>query len=289
MWAGAKRYKKFPLFNTWASLLDQSSQQLPILLLTAFFTTAVAGQYSMGYKILRLPIALIGASISQVFYQRASKAHHEQNLPQIVKNTSHQLIVFGLFPMLLLTISGRELFVLFLGAQWADAGIYSQILSIWTFFVLISAPMATLFSVLEKNEFHLIFAIVIFITRAISLVIGGLLNNIILAMVLYSITGSLGYIYMQLKLNSMVGIPVRYVAWQIFRNILFSVPFLGVIVAVKLLTDLNILYVSITSFVIALVYYLALYFYDQSVKDIVTSILTQTKLQQLFKNWKKAD
>lgn len=280
MWVGAKRYIKFPLFNTWSALLGQISQQLPTFLLTAYFSTAIAGQYSMGYKILRLPIALIGGSIAQVFYQRASIARHEGTLAELVEKTSHQLIVFGLYPMLLLTISGREVFTLVFGERWADAGVFSQILSIWTFFVLISSPMSRLFSVLEKNEFGLVFNIVLIITRFTSLAIGGMLHNIILALVFYSVSGSIAYLYLQFELSKQAGIPIRRAAGHIIKNMIFSTPFLAVVAIVKWFSASNPLYVTLISGVMGIVYYIALFYVDQSVREVVFDILKNLHLKK---------
>ena len=74
---GVKRYRKFPLINTWAGLLNVLSWQLPNFLLSAFFSTTVVGYYALGDRVLRLPMNLVGSAIAQVFYQRASEAKNE--------------------------------------------------------------------------------------------------------------------------------------------------------------------------------------------------------------------
>ena len=277
MLAGAKRYKKFPMYNTWATLLNQVSQQMPTFLLTAYFSTAVTGQYNMGYKILRLPMALIGSSINQVFNERASKARHDGNLSEIVRETSHRLIILGLFPMLVLTITGREVFMFVFGARWADAGIYSQILSIWTFFVLISSPMSSLFAILEKNEYGLLFALVLIATRIGSLVVGGIAGNVILALSLFSATGSLAYFYWLLSLNRLAGIPFKHTLGQFSSSLLKSSPFLLTLAAVKWLTASSPLWVTLTSFLMGAAYYAMLYFIDPGVKEVAAEIFRRAK------------
>lgn len=274
---GAKRYKKFPLYNTWGTLLNQLSQQMPTFLLTSFFSTTVTGQYNMGYKILRLPMALIGTSINQVFNERASKARHDGNLSEIVRETSHRLIILGLFPMLLLTITGREVFMFVFGERWADAGIYSQILSIWTFFVLISSPMSSLFAILEKNEYGLLFAFVLVITRIGSLVIGGLAGNVILALGLFSATGSLAYFYWLLSLNRLAGIPLKHTLGQFSVSLMWSAPFLLTLAVVKWFSAASPFWVTLASLIMGISYYVMLYFRDPGVRDVAGELLRRVK------------
>ncbi len=224
----------------------------------------------MGNKMLRIPLVFIGNSLAQVFYQRAAKAHYEGNLVYVVKDTIHRLIVFGLFPMLVITFAGREIFILVFGSRWADAGVYSQILSIWSFFVLISAPISTLINVLEKNEFFFVFNIILISSRFITLIIGGMTQNIILTLVLYSVTGTLTYMYFQFYLCSLVGIPFQQSIIQIIKNLFLSAPFLGIIFLSKISTGNNALYVTLASILASVLYYLFLYLTDKDTKELTT-------------------
>ncbi len=152
MLAGISRYRKFPLFGTWSALLNTISWQLPAFLLAAFFSSSVVGFYALGFRILQMPMRLIGAAIGQVFFQQAAQAKVQGTLAELVEATFRRLVMVGLFPMLMLTIIGRDLYVVIFGQNWAEAGVYTQILGVWAFFWFISSPMSTLFSILEKQE-----------------------------------------------------------------------------------------------------------------------------------------
>ncbi len=194
--AGLKQHYKFPLYTTWSSLLNTVSSQLPAFLLSAFFSPAVVGFYALGYRLLGLPMSLFGGSISQVFFQRAAEARLKGTLAVLVENAFRRLVMFGTFPIMLLTIIGRDLFVVAFGERWAEAGVYTQILSTWVFFQLMSGPLSTLFSVLERQEMGLRVNMLLIITRFLALGIGGLLGNARLALALYSASGILGYGWM---------------------------------------------------------------------------------------------
>jgi O-antigen/teichoic acid export membrane protein len=147
MFEELKKHKKFPIYSTWSSLLNSASWQLPSLLLSAFFSSTIVGYYSLGFRILQVPMSLIGSAIGQVFFQRAAESSVKGTLAHLVEEVFSRLVVLGLFPMFMLTIIGKDLFTFLFGTNWAEAGVYAQILSVWAFFWFVSAPMNTLFSI----------------------------------------------------------------------------------------------------------------------------------------------
>ena len=49
MIAGGKRYRKFPIYGTLAAFLNTFSWQLPVFLLSNFFSSTIVGYYSLGF------------------------------------------------------------------------------------------------------------------------------------------------------------------------------------------------------------------------------------------------
>lgn len=222
--AAVKRYRKFPLYDAWSALLNSFSWQLPAFLLSAFFSSTVVGYYSLGFRILQLPMSLIGSAIAQVFYPRAAEAHQQGNLSVLVENTFHRLVLVGLFPMLTLTLTGRDLFTIFFGPEWAEAGSYAQILSIWAFVWFISSPLSTIFNVLEKQERMLRWNIANFVTRFLSLWIGGMLQEPRISIFLFAGTGIFVYGYINYSILSTAGVPRRNVIRILAKNVLLFLP-----------------------------------------------------------------
>ena len=62
---------------------------------------------------LRLPMSIVGDAIGRVFFQRAAEAKVEGTLSAMVESAFRRLVAIGMFPLLLLTIIGRDLFVVF--------------------------------------------------------------------------------------------------------------------------------------------------------------------------------
>jgi len=68
-----KRYRKFPLFDTWSELLNVLSVQFPIIILTQYYGDNITGHYSFAYKILLVPFSLLAFSMGQAFFKRANE------------------------------------------------------------------------------------------------------------------------------------------------------------------------------------------------------------------------
>jgi len=230
---GLKRYCKFPIYSSWSALLSSIAWQLPAFMLAGFFSSAVVGYYALGFRTIRLPMNLIGNSIGQVFFQRATEAKAQGNLSTLVEKVFRQLVMFSMYPVLMLALVGKPLFAFIFGANWAEAGVYTQILAVWSLFWFISSPLDSLLSVLEKQEFGLQYNIILLITRIGSLAIGGYLNSPRIALVLFSLTGAVLSAYLNTVIVSSAGVPVKDVIKIIGKGFLYFFPF-GLLTGVSL-------------------------------------------------------
>lgn len=184
-----RRYRQFPRFGLAATVLNSTSFNLPSILLSSFFSTTVAGLYSFGVRVLRVPGILIGTNVDRAFFPRAAEAKQRGTLGPAVEQALQYLITLSFFPCFLLTLTGGDLFRLFFGARWQEAGIYSQIVSVWLFFWFVSSPLSTVFVVLEEQKLELSFQVANIVTRFLALLTGGLLGNARLAIALFALCG----------------------------------------------------------------------------------------------------
>lgn len=63
-----RRYYQFPRFGLAATVLNATSFNLPSILLSSLFSTTVAGCYSFGLRVLRVPGILIGTNFDRAFF-----------------------------------------------------------------------------------------------------------------------------------------------------------------------------------------------------------------------------
>jgi lipopolysaccharide exporter len=225
MRVGLKRYRRFPLLDAWSALLNTVSWQLPALMLSAFFSSTVVGYYALGFRILHLPMDLVGQSIGQVFFQRAAEARVEGKLAPLVGAVFHRLVLVSFFPMLLLAIIGKDLFMVVFGATWAEAGVYAQILALWAFFYFVSSPISTLFSVLERQDFGLKVNAAILLSRGASLAVGGYMGDARIALALFAGTGVVLYGYRTLAIMATAGVRWREMWGILAQGLAYSTPF----------------------------------------------------------------
>ncbi|HMO15177.1 MAG TPA: oligosaccharide flippase family protein [Pirellulaceae bacterium] len=197
------RYRKFPLIESWSTLMNVLSANLPIVLLSFYFPPAVTGFFALSQKILNIPMAFLGRAISQVFFQRASVAVLNGNLPHVVLRTLKPLVLVSVFPFLMLMIIGPELFGVVFGDKWVEAGVFVQILAPWILLNFFYSPISGLISVLHIQESGFALNMLLLITRIASLVYGGMQENVLLGLILFSLSGSIIYpaffIYLMFK------------------------------------------------------------------------------------------
>ena len=275
----ARRYHRFPKFSAAGTLLNQLSWQLPTFLLSAFFNPAVVGQYALGNRLMRVPMSLIGNNVSNVFFQRAAEGKHDGALAGYVEQTFRYLVRLSLFPCLVLSLVGRDLFVVVFGARWAEAGVYTQILSVWTCFWFISSPLSGIFDVLDQQAFALRFNLINLATRLISLLIGGLWGGPRLALILFATSGVLVYGYMSLAILHRCSVSTAKMLKITARTALGFAPAGAVILAAQI-AGVRPLGVVAIAVVLLLVYYANLLRVDPLARELYKNIIRKLRPAQ---------
>lgn len=205
----AKKYKKFPLYDSWTALINSTSHQLSPILLGIFFSPTVVGHYSLGLAFISMPLTLLGNSISQVFFPTAAKEFNTKgNMSEIVKNVYQKLVQIGIFPMVILGFFGTYIFTFIFGQKWHEAGIFTQILSIFMIFRFIGSPLSTVFTIKQRQDILLIWNILFVVLSSVSIIIGANMGNPRICLFVYSISGIICYLTLLylIMLNSQLSI-----------------------------------------------------------------------------------
>jgi O-antigen/teichoic acid export membrane protein len=213
-------------------------------------------------------MSLIGGAISQVFFQRATEAKIEGTLDKLVENVFRILVQIGLFPTLLITFVGADLFAVIFGEIWREAGIYAQILSIWTIILFISSPLSVMLAVYEKIHFGLKWNIANFFTRLLSLVIGGLMGSVYMALGLFALSGIIVYGYLCIAIMRFSGVSLSAMSKIVLSNLLIFAP-VGIILYILEILSINSLIVVGVAFIAALIYYAYLIKTDKHIRAVL--------------------
>lgn len=274
MLVNLKRYRKFPLVDSWATFINNLSWQLPSLMLLYFFSESVVGYYSLSNRLILLPLTLLGNSIAQVFYQRSTELRSNPvNLSNSVQQVFHRLTAIGLFPALILAIAGPQLFSIVFGPNWVEAGRYAQILSPWMFVLFISTPLGNLFATLERQELSLIVNSIILVSRFASLAIGGLTHNIYLTLVIWSITGVLVYGGLAFWLLKLTLVPWKSAIKSLMQFLLYaSIPALLLLIILKIIIP-SAFWLVILIIIATSSYYALVLARDTSLRDYLIALI----------------
>ena len=191
-----QKYKNFPLINSPHALINTLSANLPVILLTRYFTSEVAGFYSLALMVVMLPSGLVSNAIGQVFFQKISEIFNKnENLYPYVLRLSKTLLITALLPFLFLFITAPYLFSLVFGLEWGIAGIYTRIMIPWIFVRFIAAPISYVPLVLGFQSKAFFLEIISICLVALALIIGGLLNSVLTSLILLSLLSLLVLVY----------------------------------------------------------------------------------------------
>ena len=234
MKALAKRYKRFPLYLVPSVFLDNLGASAPNLLLSGFFGSTVAGYYGLSYRLLSMPVTVIGGSLGQAFLPKAVEAKNQGNLADSAGNIFAALLRLGTTPIVLLAIVAPELISIVFGSEGYVSGQYVQWLCPWLLFLFLYSPLSNLFIVVEKQKQFMFFNAAVLIVRIVSLAVGGFIGSDFLAIALCGISGAAVSFAGCLYVLSLSGVNILRSFAAVFAQVLRTVPFTVPAIAAKI-------------------------------------------------------
>lgn len=181
-------FKDFPKYSLPTAFLDTLTAQLPIFIISHFFTNEITGHYAFAYRILSLPLTFLGVSVGQVFFQKLTEIYHNGgDCKSLIIRTWKTLFLMGVFPMTILFLFGDELFVIIFGKSWEDAGKIASLLVIPLFFAFCSSPTSSAYVVFRIQHLSLFFGLMFIIFRPLAFYIGYLQDSILISLVVLAV------------------------------------------------------------------------------------------------------
>ncbi len=129
MRTAARQYRRFAVVASLSGLLNSPVGNLPPLLLASFYGADVAGYFALGRLVVFAPFGLLGNSIARVYISRVTRARNEAPgtlLDMLFRVTLRLTLSLPVFVILFIT--APILFPLIFGQEWAEVGVYAQIL-----------------------------------------------------------------------------------------------------------------------------------------------------------------
>lgn len=157
LWDTAKKYRQYALTQCPSTLFNALGLNLPGLLMLPYFGAEIAGQFDLAQQIGRIPIGLVGAAVSQVFFSEAAAAARNDpaKLRPLFNSFSRKLGLLSLLVMVPFLLAPRLVPMLF-GARWHMAGWLTAWLGFGLAFQFWSSPLSNMPNVVGKLKGQLI-------------------------------------------------------------------------------------------------------------------------------------
>jgi lipopolysaccharide exporter len=147
------RYRNFPLYSTWGTLMNVAASQNVPVILSMSFGTMITGYYFMAVRLVSAPMSLIGNALGQVLLQRASKELTEKgNVSQLVAKTISRSLLLWVPVFLLVAWVAPGLISIYLGSEWNTSGCYVRALTPLFFLQILTSPISVVLIALQKQR-----------------------------------------------------------------------------------------------------------------------------------------
>lgn len=206
----AKKYRRFPLYSSWAGLLNTSGAQLPPLAFASLFSSQVAGYYALAYAMVTAPITLLANAVGSVFLSDAANDWRNGSLGVTISFVHEKLASIAMPVVMTLIFVLPDIFAWIFGAQWITAGYFAQWMLPWIYLVFVTAPLSTTYEVIGKQSEYLIFQASLFTVRLCAILYGAYLNDLKYTIVIFSLSSALCWLVFLLRMYTLIGLDIKY-------------------------------------------------------------------------------
>jgi len=189
----AFRYRRFPLIDTAAAILNTISIQLPNLLLPAMFGPMIAGFYALSDRALGMPVTLLSQSIGQVIYAESRGSIAKGDLVRLLVRSIMALVAIVAIPTIVLFLFGRPIVTFVFGPEWGEAGRYMAWMAVGVSAQLLYSSISLVLLATEAQGLNFMIQLSMLLARLAAVTFGYRMGSAIGAIVALSIVTAVGY------------------------------------------------------------------------------------------------
>lgn len=158
----AREYQAFPRHTLPAVLVNTTAINSIPLFIGAMFGAVVLGLWSVAYRMLGIPLLLLGNAVGQVYFKRATDVHNSGgDSMALFRRTSALLAGISVLPFIGIWVLAPFAFTTLLGPQWEAAGQYAQIMVPWLWLRFVASPVQQTPIVFGRNGIGLISQLIV--------------------------------------------------------------------------------------------------------------------------------
>lgn len=183
----AGEYRFFPRFSMVHKLINNFSSSLPVFVFSSYFGADTVGFFGLGFMLINRPMNLLSTSFTKVFSQRTIERHNNgQLILKDIRKFVIRMAGISAIPFLIILCFAPWLVTFIFGDNWHESGVYMQIFAPWLFMVFLSAPLGFIADMVSRQRKAMLIEVVKFAARTIALAIGVLVEDVYLALILFS-------------------------------------------------------------------------------------------------------
>jgi O-antigen/teichoic acid export membrane protein len=195
----------YVITDTPAALISSLNSNGISVFATPIFGSFIGGSFALVNKFIGTPINLISKSFLDVFKKEANqeyqiKGHSKVTFKKVIKG----MIVLTIIPFILFFLYSEDIFIVFFGDEWLQAGFYAKILTPMIFLKMLSRPLSFMFYIVNKQHYNLIGQLINFLFLITSVIVGFYFNSPLYFVYTLSVLSSIfyiAYIYMSYKFS----------------------------------------------------------------------------------------
>lgn len=198
----AVKYKKFAQFELPSVVIDQLAIALPLPIIGMLYGPKAAGWFGLARLLYAIPNSQIGKTAGDVFQMEFGSYVRENNLvkgEKLFYKFSLGLALVGLAPLVIAIYAAPLLVPYIFGEEWENMGNIVALMAPWMFMALVVGSMSRALSVLQKQQWKLLYDI----------------STLLVVIILFFISKDLGLELMDFVSYLSIGMSVTYVVYFI--------------------------------------------------------------------------
>lgn len=154
------RYSKYAKYELPSVTINQVASLIPVPLLASLYGASVAGWFGMAWLVVAVPDVQLGRAAGDTFQMEFARYIREQKYSegkQLFYKLMRKLTFLGLFPFSAILVLAPWLVPYIFGEAWKEMGVMTAIIVPWMYVSLIASALSRLLSVLQVQEYKLIY------------------------------------------------------------------------------------------------------------------------------------
>lgn len=218
----AFRYRDFPKYSTWEALASSAGNNAPVLLFGLYYGASSAAFFALTYKVLSMPMNMIGTSISKVYFIKAAKIVEKDEL-KVFSKKIFECLCYISFPLAFWSFFVLpKIFSLAFGSEWSIAGEYARIMVPWLVMTFVCSPLSPIIAISEKQEFGLVFQVIFLFVKITSILLCSFYFSEKTTLIVLTLSSVVCLLIFLVKILSFLHVEVLYTIKKIMHSILIA-------------------------------------------------------------------